>query len=83
MPLGPPLRDSNVIILGWGLASILLKAPQVILKEKLRFRTTNLDGTLSEGSVCSQWWGTGEGRPSLGMRRSERTRIWEESYLDL
>lgn len=76
------LSSDNVIIVGWGLASILLKAPQVILKEQLRFRTTDLDGTLSEGSACSQRWGTEE-RPSLGMPRSRRTRIWEESYVDL
>lgn len=82
MPLQPTLRDSNVIILGWGLVSILLKAPQVILKEQLRFRTTDLDGTLSEGSVCSQQRGTGKERPSLGMQRSGKTRIWEESYVD-
>lgn len=36
MPLGPPLGDSHVLSLGWGggLASNLLKAPQMILNEE-------------------------------------------------
>lgn len=73
MPLGFTLRDANVISLGRALASMLLKAPQVILNEQARFRMTGLDGTLSgEPGACSWCWGTSRREAFSGS-----AEIWE------
>lgn len=74
---GPPFRDSNVISLGWGLASRVLIAPQVIL-HKSKLRTTAPDGNLSGEPGAWGGWGMRRKEPFLGMQGSGSTAIWKD-----
>lgn len=74
---GPPFRDSIVTSLGWGLASRVLIAPQVIL-HKSKLGTTAPDVTLSGQPGAWGGWGMRRKEPFLGMQGSGSTSIWKD-----